>query len=69
MPGLSCGMWNLVSRPEIKPCPTSLGAWTLNHQITREVPQLLLKLCKNTDMSIKKKKKACSKRLNINTFE
>ena len=56
MPGLSCGMWNLVPWPGIKPCPASLGAWTLNHRITREVPQLLFKLGKNTDMSIKKKK-------------
>ena len=38
-PGLSsCGMWNLVSWPGIEPRPPALGAWSLSHWTTREVP-------------------------------
>ena len=34
---LSCGLWDLVLRPEIKPGPPALGAWNLSHWTTREV--------------------------------
>ena len=41
--GLSCGIWDLVPWPGIKPgCPT-LGVWSLNHRTTREVPVLFLR--------------------------
>ena len=35
---LSGDMWNLVSWPGIEPRPPALGAWSLNHWTTREVP-------------------------------
>ena len=35
----SCGMQDLVPRPGIEPGPPALGAWSLNHWITREVPK------------------------------
>ena len=35
---LSCGMWDLVPWPEIKPGPPALGAQNLNHWTTVEVP-------------------------------
>ena len=38
MQTLSCGMWDLVPRPGIKPRPPALGAWSLRHWTTREVP-------------------------------
>ena len=40
----TCGI--LASRPGIKPVPSALEAWSLNHWVTREVPlfQYLLKL-------------------------
>ena len=31
-------MWDLVPRPRIEPGPPALGAWSLNHWTTREVP-------------------------------
>lgn len=34
---LGCGMWDLDS-PGIKPRPPGLGAWSLVHWTTREVP-------------------------------
>ena len=34
---LSCGMWNLVPWPGIKPRVLALGAWTLSHWTTRGV--------------------------------
>ena len=34
----SCCMWNLVPWPRIKLEPPALGAWSLSHWITREVP-------------------------------
>ena len=34
----SCGMWGLVSWSGIKPGPCVLGAWSLSHWTTREVP-------------------------------
>ena len=41
-PGLSCGMWDLVPWPGIKPGPSALGARSLNHWTTREVPPVFL---------------------------
>ena len=38
MQDLSCGMWDLVPRPGIEPGPPALGARSLNHWTTREVP-------------------------------
>ena len=37
-PGLSCSMWDLVSWPGIKPGPPALGAQSLNHWASKEVP-------------------------------
>jgi len=34
----SCSMWDLVLWPGIKPKPLALGAWSLTHWTTREVP-------------------------------
>ena len=39
---LSCGMWDLVPWPGIKPGPPALGAWSLSHWTTREVPAFFL---------------------------
>ena len=36
VPGLSCGMWNLVPQPGIEPGPSALGAQSLSHWTTRE---------------------------------
>ena len=36
---LSYGMWDLVPRPGIEPRPPALGAQSLNHWTTSEVPQ------------------------------
>ena len=33
----SCGMWDLVPQPRIKPRPTALEAWSPSHWTTREV--------------------------------
>ena len=41
MPDLSCGMWNLVPWPGIKPGSPALGACSLSHWTTREVPILV----------------------------
>ena len=48
-PDLSCSMitlnwgrWDLVPCPGIKPVLPALGAWSLSHWTTREVPCLLL---------------------------
>ena len=40
MQTLSCGMWDLVPRPGIKPGPPALGAWSLSHWTTRAVPEI-----------------------------
>ena len=42
VPGLSCGMWDLVPWPGIEPRPPALGVWSLSHWTTREVPDPLL---------------------------
>ena len=34
------GMWDLVPWPGVKPQPPALGAWSLSHWTTREVPHL-----------------------------
>ena len=34
---LSCGMWDLVPSPGIKPGPPVLGLWSLSHWTTRDV--------------------------------
>ena len=34
----SCSMWDLVPRSGIEPRPPALGAWSLSHWTTREVP-------------------------------
>ena len=39
MQTLSCGMWDLVPGAGIRPGPPSLGAWSLSHWTTREVPR------------------------------
>ena len=39
-PGLSCGMWDLVSWPWMEPGLPVLGAWVLSHGTTTEVPNL-----------------------------
>ena len=41
-PGLSWGMWDLVSWPGIELGPHALGSWTLSHWTTREVPGIAL---------------------------
>ena len=38
VPGLSGSMWDLVPRLVIKPSPPALGAQSLSHWTTREVP-------------------------------
>ena len=48
---LSCGMWGLVSRPGIESRPHALGAWSLSHWTTREVPHNeVLEICKELEM-------------------
>ena len=36
--GLSCSMWDLVPEPGMEPRPPRLGAQSLSHCTTREVP-------------------------------
>ena len=38
----SCSMWGLVPEPGIEPGPPVVGAGSLNHWITREVPRKVL---------------------------
>ena len=38
MQTVRCGMWDLVPWPGIEPRPPALGAWSLSHCTTREVP-------------------------------
>ena len=42
--GVSCGMQDLVPWPGIEPGSPALGAWSLNHWATREVPQMCIVL-------------------------
>ena len=41
MQTLISSMWDLVPWPGIEPGPAALGAWSVSHWTTREVPQLL----------------------------
>ena len=43
VPGLICGMWDLVPWPGIEPGYPTLGVWSLNHWTAREVPAQTLK--------------------------
>ena len=43
--GLSCGMWDLVPRPGIKPRPPALVVQSLSHWTTREGSQNLYFNC------------------------
>ena len=40
-PDLSCGMWDLAPCPGIEPRPPALGAQSLSHWTTREVPKFI----------------------------
>ena len=42
VPGLSCGMRDLVPWPGIEPGPPALGAWSLNHWTIKEVPDFFI---------------------------
>ena len=39
----SCIMWDLVPQPGIEPGSPALGAWSLNHWTTKEVPRGIFK--------------------------
>ena len=41
---LTCGMWHLISCPEMKPRPPALEVWSLSHWTTREVLAVLLNI-------------------------
>ena len=41
MPGLGCGLWDLVPWPGFEPGPPALGAQSLSRKTTREVPPCL----------------------------
>ena len=45
---LSCCLWDLVPWPGIEPGPPALGAQSLSHWTTREVPPNILKLSPKT---------------------
>ena len=51
MQTLSCGMWNLVLWPGFERGPPALGIWGPSHWTTREVPLLVLLLCKSSLVS------------------
>ena len=40
MQALCCSMWGPIPQLGIEPGPPSLGAWSLSHWTTREVPRL-----------------------------
>ena len=40
--GLNRGMWDVVPWPGIEPGPPALGAWSLSHWTTRELPACFL---------------------------
>ena len=42
---LSCGIWDLGPWPGIEPGPPALGAWSLSHWTTREVPRVFWTGC------------------------
>ena len=37
--GLSCGLWDLLPQRRIEPRPPALGAQSLSHWTTRDVPK------------------------------
>ena len=41
MMGLSCGMWDLIPQLGTEPRISALGAWSLSHWTTSEVPRLM----------------------------
>ena len=45
MRGLSCGMWDFVPGSEIESSSPALGAWSLSHSTTREVPWVVFLYC------------------------
>ena len=45
MQTLSCGLWDLVLWPGIEPRNPALGAWSLSHRTTREVPRSFFLRC------------------------
>ena len=45
MKTLSCGMWNLVHQPGIKPGPPGLGALSLSRWTIKEVTQFRFIIC------------------------
>ena len=46
VPGLSCGMWDLVPQLGIQYGPPDLGIWRLSHWTTRKVPIFFCKYLK-----------------------
>ena len=44
MQTLSCSMWDLVPQPGIEPGSPALGAQSLSHRTTREVPMSLMQI-------------------------
>ena len=44
-PGLSCGTWDLLPWPGMEPRPPALGAQSLIHWTSREVPWLSFYIC------------------------
>ena len=42
LPGLSRSMWDLVPQPGIEPGPFALGACSLSHGTTRDVPEFII---------------------------
>ena len=71
----SCGMWDLVPWPEIKPQYPALGAWSLSHQSTKEVPNCSLWCtsfkcwCWQQTIKLKRKKNFIQVKLRIITQE
>ena len=53
MPGLSCGMWDLVPQPRIEPRPPALRAQSLSHG-TGEVPPLSFYISRSTSFFFRK---------------
>ena len=61
-------MWDLVPWPGIKPGPPTLGAWSLNHCATREVPRksYFLEKINKTDKPLARLTKKKRERTKIN---
>ena len=49
VPDLSCGMWDLIPRPEIEPRSPALGARNFSHWTTGEVPWICYNLLVHSD--------------------